>query len=357
MGARAAGLKPVVSVDVDPTLTSSYSANFPRSNLVNADLMDLDPVDLRGRIAAKRLTAIVGGPPCQGFSVMGRRHLDDPRNDLLRRYFEYVAVLEPRFFLMENVPGLFDSTNKPTLDAALSLVPSRYKVLEPTILDAADFGAATSRPRLVVVGYDPEEVDVLEVQHIRAAQVTKKASVRDAIADLSNPTSDGSDWLPLRKEVKPSAYARRLRKLPPKGLGTDTAAVQLAKGYVSGFQPTNHTSEVIERFRHLQPGQRDSISKYPRLTWDKPAYVLRAGTGSDKGSFQAARPIHPEEPRVITVREAARIQGFPDWFQFHATKWHSHRMIGNSVSPVFAEAILRVILSKLGMNERLEAAE
>lgn len=356
LGARLAGLELQASVDIDKTLSSSYVSNFPSSQLLNNDLLELPPEELRKSIGPDRLTAIIGGPPCQGFSVMGRRNIDDPRNALLKRYFEFVAALTPRFFVMENVPGLNDSKNRPVLDAALELVPQGYRVLDPVILDAADYGAATSRPRLVVVGYDASELDHLTLEDLRAAQVQNKARVRDAIEDLPGP-SKNNEWRKYRGNIEPSVYAVSLRQLPPTGLGAAAAVEKLKHGYLNGFQETAHSVEVVSRFDALPPGQRDPISKYPKLSWDKNAFVLRAGTGSDKGSFQAARPIHPEQPRVITVREAARIQGFPDWFQFHPTKWHSHRMIGNSVSPIFARALLEVVLSKMGINRRLQAAE
>jgi len=91
----------------------------------------------------------------------------------------------------------------------------------------------------------------------------------------------------------------------------------------------------------------DKVSKFPRLSWDGLCPTLRAGTDSSRGSYQAVRPIHPDKNRVITPREAARLQGFPDWFQFSPTKWHSFRQIGNSVSPFVAEAVLDVIRCKL----------
>lgn len=355
LGAYAAGLSPVASVDVDPRLTSSYPINFPSSNLVNADLLKLDPRDLRDRIGPDRLTAVIGGPPCQGFSVMGKRQADDPRNALLERYFDFVSAFEPRFFLMENVPGLNDRVNRPVLEEAMSSIPNRYRVLDPVVLDAADYGAATSRPRLVVIGYDPLELDPVELDDILAVRTVSRATVRDAIGDLPGPT-DGSEWLKHKDLDQIGAYAESLRAKPPNGLGAPDAVARLESGEINGFQPTAHSPEVEKRFGELRPGERDPISKYPRLSWDKPAHVLRAGTGVDKGSFQAARPIHPEQPRVITVREAARIQGFPDWFQFHPTKWHSHRMIGNSVSPLFAEALLKVLVSKMEDAVQLRAA-
>jgi len=285
---------------------------------------------------------------------MGRRLADDPRNKLLISFFEHVAVLRPRFFLMENVPGLLEKSNRDTLDSALGILPQDYKVLEPMILDAADYGSATSRPRLVVIGYDRNELDDMREQEF-AGRMKLKLTVHDAIADLPGPSSR-LEWLSYRQGVTPTKYGARLRRMPRADLGSARAIDYLQNGQLNGFQTTVHTKAVERRFAMLQPGQRDQISKYPRLSWDRPAFVLRAGTGSEKGSFQAARPVHPDQPRVITVREAARIQGFPDWFQFHPTKWHSHRMIGNSVSPVFAEGILRIVLSKMGLADAHEAA-
>lgn len=356
LGAKLSGLDVIMSFDIDATLSASYTSNFPDAQLINADLLSVSPSSIVQGLAGRRLTALIGGPPCQGFSVMGRRQLDDPRNALLKRYFEFVAELRPRFFVMENVPGLKDAQNRPVLKEALELVPDHYRVLEPTVLDAADYGAATSRPRLLVIGYDPAEFDQFTLDDLRSVQSPQSATVRSAIEDLPGTSTNG-EWLRYAKSSELSDYATRLRALPPKGLGCDLAIDQLKKGYLNGFQKTRHSREVVARFGAILQGQRDPISKYPKLAWDKNAHVLRAGTGSDKGSFQAARPIHPEEPRVITVREAARIQGFPDWFQFHPTKWHSHRMIGNSVSPIFAKAILEVILSKMGTGSLLEAAE
>ncbi len=277
---------------------------------------------------------------------MGRRDRGDPRNRLLGRYFDYVRELLPRFFLMENVPGLLEPENVHMLEAAMSSLPGFYKVLEPIVLDAADYGAATSRPRLIVVGYDPEEMDPLEISDLIEAAAESRVSVRDAISDLPEP-SPGDGWGRYVRDVKLSKYAEELRKPPSVGVGDKEAVIRWADGQVSGFQLTRHTSSVRRRFDALAPGKRDAVSRYPRLHWDRSAWVLRAGTGVDKGSYQAARPIHPASPRVITVREAARIQGFPDWYQFHPTKWHSHRMIGNSVSPIFAKKILHAIMNKM----------
>ena len=116
---------------------------------------------------------------------------------------------------------------------------------------------------------------------------------------------------------------------------------------VNGFLPTVHTDKVAQRYANLAYGQKDEISKSTRLNPDGFCPTLRAGTGPEKGSYQAVRPIHYKEARVIMPREAARLQGFPDWFCLPDTIWHSFRQIGNSVSPIVAEQVLSVIFQKL----------
>ena len=113
---------------------------------------------------------------------------------------------------------------------------------------------------------------------------------------------------------------------------------------------TRHSQEIIDRYSLVEPGGKDTKLRAPRLRPDGLCPTIRAGTGSDKGSYQAIRPIHYDFPRVITPREAARLQGFPDWFVFHRTKWHSFRQIGNSVSPLLAEKLLKIIFDKISTD-------
>ena len=133
----------------------------------------------------------------------------------------------------------------------------------------------------------------------------------------------------------------------PSGVGNSAAIEALLKNnLVSGCLGTDHGAGIIKRYANLMEGEVDKCSRAVRLRRKGLCPTLRAGTGPDRGSYQAVRPIHPTEPRVITPREAAGLQGFPDWFQFDKTKWHSFRQIGNSVSPILAEAVVGTILSK-----------
>ncbi|KSV85615.1 DNA cytosine methyltransferase [Sinorhizobium sp. GL28] len=332
-GAELAGFSPTLAVDVDQILTSSFHHNHPRTRLAIQDIALLSGADIK-RELGERVGGIFGGPPCQAFSAMGHRRTDDPRRSLLGHFYRLVSELQPKFFVMENVEGLGYSDARPELEAALSILPSRYRLVGPLVLDAADFGAPTRRRRLFVIGYDPSEVDSIaeiDLDEFRKAPTT----VHQAIADLASAspvgTHDGFDVWQLSETALEGSYASGLRA---------------KDGRFTGHRRTTHRDDVVERFRALAQGEVDTVGRYPRLRWDGQCPTLRAGTGRDRGSFQAVRPIHPTEPRVITVREAARLQGFRDDFVFHPTIWHSFRMIGNSVSPVIAKAIFGLLRKK-----------
>ena len=209
-----------------------------------------------------------------------------------------------------------------------------YRVVTPVrTVDAKDFGVPQTRKRVVVLGY---RTDQLPPSYPRKS--TRKVTVRDALEDLyeigrrkghlSNDQFRG-------RFVGRNPYSRSLRK----GLKT---------GHIlTGCQRCCHDPRVVKRFQSTDPGTAEPISRFFRLHPNRPAPTLRAGTGKDKGSFTAARPIHPSQPRCITVREAARLHSFPDWFQFHATQWHGFRQVGNSVPPMMAAAIGRQLMRTL----------
>ena len=338
LGAHLAGFHIPLAVDMDPVLSSSFAVNFPSVVLRRWDLVDTEP-GWFATAPGEEIAGVVGGPPCQAFSEIGRQNSKDERRDLVRHFFRLVAALRPSFFVMENVRGLGFSRNRGVLDEALDLVADRYVILGPVMLDAAEFGAPTARRRLFVFGVDPSNWDVPELTRLEACK-SSAPTVRDAIHDLAVARSarkgaDGRDWWQYDGRRKVSEYAAAARSAPPAGLGAGHIS-----GRFSGHLKTRHTEAVIRRFGSVSAGERDAVGKHDRLHWDAQAPALRAGTGSDRGSYQSVRPIHPSQDRVITPREAARLQGFPDWFLFHPTVWHSFRMIGNSVSPFVSRAIL-----------------
>lgn len=344
-GAHSAGFDVVAAYDIDPNLTHSYPLNFPETQLYLADIANLSGKKIRDQVGHEHVDLIFGGPPCQGFSAIGRRDKTDPRRTLLEHFFRIISEVRPSAFVMENVEGLLFSNSIQELEKATAHAAG-YHLLPTVVLNAANFGAATNRRRAFVIGYDPDLSAPFDWSDFETAKESP-TTVRDAIAELKAPVAIGQDrqgfdvWR-LRKRAKQSEYS---------------LALSSPDGHFTGNKRTTHLATTIDRFAKLRPGGFDPVGKYPRLAWDAQCPTLRAGTGADKGSHQAIRPIHPEEDRVITVREAARLQGFPDCHRFHPTIWHSFRQIGNSVSPIIATKILAVIRSKLEEGPLAVAAE
>jgi DNA (cytosine-5)-methyltransferase 1 len=337
LGAHAAGFDVAAAYDIDETLTSSYPRNFPRTKLFHRDIGNLTGVEIQGAVDGK-IGGIFGGPPCQGFSDIGRHQSDDPRRELLGHFFRIVVEIRPTFFVMENVRGLAYADSRPVLDEALAQLDGGYHIIGPHIWDASTFGAATRRNRMFIIGMRRGQAGAIDKAAVEAFQrpaATVKAAIADLVGAVPLPESDeeaGFDRWRISRPGKASAYASLLRA---------------SEKVFTCHRPTIHTQGVVNRFATVKQGQVDPVGRHPRLAWNGLCPTLRAGTGADKGSYQAVRPIHPEEDRVITVREAARLQGFPDAHLFHPTVWHSFRMIGNSVSPIMAKAIFSAIATHL----------
>jgi DNA (cytosine-5)-methyltransferase 1 len=353
LGAARAGFTLRASIDVEPTLLDIHRLNFPKSRHVRADVSKLSGTDVKSFLTKKGMEmgtwGLAGGPPCQGFSRIGHRITSDPRNRLFDHFFRLVAESQPAFFVAENVPGILDAPNRHIIDAALALVKPQYKLLPPIPLKASNFGGATIRERVFFIGYDPDRVDTLYPEMFVSSQrFTSAEAAFDGLPDrLPCPDTNPWGWQKLTKQSD-SWYAEKMLNGIPKDVGDPEAIANLYEnGIVSGCIPTSHTPDLIARYASLAEGERDPISKSQKLRRDQPSPTLRAGTGPDRGSYQAVRPIHFRCARVITPREGARIQGFPDWYRFAPNKWHSFRGIGNSVCPILAETVLKKIRKAL----------
>lgn len=356
LGAELAGFHGTVAVDIDPDLQSAYRLNFPSTRPILSDIGKLDREAWSFILDGQQVDGVIGGPPCQGFSRMGKREAEDPRNSLIGHFFRNISIIQPKFFVMENVEGLLDNGNIKKLQEAINSVSGKYNIIGPITINALHYGAPTSRRRVIVVGYDQRYVDEINISDFPTEIDNVYVTVSEAIRDLPQPVAEEKGEWEYGWSRYPNAnnsdkdlsnYARVMRSLPTTSLGWKTAIERMANGQTSGHFGTIHSPAVMRRFSDTLGGKIEPVSRYPRLAWDGFCPTLRAGTGVDRGSFQAMRPIHPSQPRVITVREAARLQGFPDWFTFHKTKWHSFRMIGNSVSPLVGKGVLSVIRQKM----------
>lgn len=342
LGAVKAGFSLDGAVELDKTAVEAHAINFPNVKHLNEDILTLDGPTLMNKLNLNSVTGIIGGPPCQGFSTIGKQNVEDSRNKLFIHFFKLVSEIKPLFFLAENVKGILNPKYLPILKSAYDYVHKDYHFFEPLVLNPKDFGGVTSRPRVFFLSFR-KDLAVKDFKIIPPVD-QQQYFVRDALAGLDGnhlfseqENKENNAWAPLLPvyNLYLSTISEKVNKV-----GNADALKKFDSGKVSGMVETLHTDSVISRFSKITPGGVDKVSRAPRLSLDSYCPTLRAGTGKDKGSYQAIRPIHPIYNRVITVREAARLQGFPDWFQFHHTKWQSFRLIGNSVSPVLSSYIL-----------------
>jgi DNA (cytosine-5)-methyltransferase 1 len=349
LGFQQAGFAVLTAIEHDPIHCATHEFNFPQCSVICRSVADIDGDYIRSHspIGEADITVVIGGAPCQGFSLIGKRALDDPRNGLARQFVRLVGELRPRFFVFENVKGLTIGRHRLLLQEIIDdFRDLGYSVREPfRVLNALHYGVPQSRERLFLIG--AKKGVRLPAYPMPTHEPNRRANslldlpftptVWDAIGDL--PEAEDHDELldcdsTLARFGRPSDYAKMLRQRRVSGNGLRLLTSSLR---------TEHTSLSRRRFAQTAPGRVEKVSRFFKLDPRGYCNTLRSGTASDRGAFTSPRPIHPCTPRCITVREAARLHSYPDWFRFHVTKWHGFRQIGNSVPPLLASAVAQEI--------------
>jgi DNA (cytosine-5)-methyltransferase 1 len=364
LGFEQAGFDVLASVEIDPIHCAIHEFNFPFWTVLCQSVVDTTGEEIRKRsqIGDREIDVVICGSPCQGFSIIGKRVFDDPRNSLVFHFHRLVLELQPKFFVMENVRGITIGEHKQILKTLISEFQiNGYQVEENyQVLNAAHYGVPQARERLFLLG--AREDVALPKYPQRITQVANYApnknlsllptspTVWDAIGDIPEVEQYSelllSDWV-VAEYGNPSNYALALRGI--KALANDYSYTRKFDSQIlSSSSRTKHSSATIERFASTVQGEREPISRFHKLHPAGVCNTLRAGTDMYRGSFTSPRPIHPFTPRCITVREAARLHSYPDWFRFHVTKWHGFRQVGNSVPPFLAKSIALEIMNALG---------
>lgn len=352
LGFEQAGFDVVAAVEIDPVHAAVHKFNFPDCAVIPRSVTDVSGEDIRAEagIGDRTVDVVFGGAPCQGFSLIGQRALDDPRNALVKDFVRLVRELDSNYFVFENVKGLTVGKHRKFLFELIEEFEEiGYSVQRDwRVLNAADYGVPQDRQRLILMGAKKGR----SLPDYPKA-IAERATCQDALADLPNAEEferlRNSDSIKTAAFGKPSAYAEPLR-----GLGNDAWAYGHPRNWdpkkLTSSARTEHTEISRRRFRETEQGRVEPISRLFKLPADGVSNTLRAGTDSARGAFTSPRPIHYAFDRCVTVREMARLHGFPDWFRFNVTKWHGARQIGNSVPPPLARAVASVVIAALGVR-------
>lgn len=365
LGFEQAGFDVLAAVEYDAVHAATHLYNFPGTEVVCRDAAKLSVDALRQAAARSYATlnpghvwdgsvdALIGGPPCQGFSTGGKRDPRDGRNEMILEFVRFAEELRPATLCLENVAGLFSPGFADIRESVFGRLRAAGYTLSGTdgVVSAIAFGVPQNRRRMIVLGSldgepgRPQPLDGPSLNVSDAFDGLPDPEKYEALLDVDHVRLDRDD-----QNLRASATGQYARALA----GLDRADWDYSQErlwspeVLTGSRRTRHSETTIARFAATLPGTAEPKSRLFRLPFDGPARTLRAGTGSERGAHTSPRPIHPRSNRVITVREAARLHGFPDWFRFHTTNWHGHRQIGNSVPPPLARAAGAQLLGVLG---------
>lgn len=341
LGAEMAGFQVKLAVEKDKSAVATYRLNHPNTLVLEDDIHNISPQDY---LHGEHISIVFGGPPCQGFSLSNTmsRNMSNPNNSLFEEFLRFVYELRPDWFLFENVEG-FAHFEKGRIR---HLVGERFKEMGykvfPKVLCASDYGVPQHRNRFFMVG------NRVGIQFDYPKPFGTKVTVNDAISDLPDLVNGQQEDTTLYKLPlsKASKYAQMMRRGSKKS----------RQNYVS-----RNADYVIERYYFIGQGQNwqaipDNLMRnytnktnchsgiYKRLSADEPSIVI--------SNYRKNMLIHPFQQRGLSVREAARLQSFPDTFIFEGSLMHIQQQIGNAVPPLLAKAVFQQIIKQAKEHEQ-----
>lgn len=316
-----AGYDVVLGIDHWKDAIDTFEKNHPQSKGIIADLAFETPDIIAKNTDINKIDLIIGGPPCQGFSIAGKRIVDDERNKLYKSFVSFVDYYKPKAFLMENVPNIVSMANGVVKDNIIEdFEKLGYKVVYKVLM-ASEFGVPQNRKRAFFIGLrSVKEFDfpvpfLLNGNHITAF---------DAISDLPSQSLIGGTKYPLRPKT---GYQKTIR---------------VNSNVVFNHETTNHSDQTVEIISMVPDGgnyknlpvelqkTRNVNIAWTRLNSNRPSFTIDTGH---------RHHFHYEFNRVPTVRESARIQSFPDTFIFYGSKTSQYKQVGNAVPPLLAKHI------------------
>ena len=317
--------------EFDQSIATAYKENHKSTNVVVGDITSLDLSKVFGEYVNK-IDVVIGGPPCQGFSQKGKRKtINDERNFLFKHYVEVVKFVKPKYFVMENVPNLLTAEKGFFLNEIKGLFKGYGYSIRYGILNAADYGVPQNRRRAIIIGKylaTPPELPL---------PCKQKVTIWDAISDLAYLESGEGEFEQEYRNSPKSDYEKKMRK---------------GSKILYNHMATKHSALALERLSLIPPNAGKEVLPKEHIT--KSVY---SGTWSRMKQNDVAVTIttrfdtpssgkftHPFLNRAITVREAARLQSFPDTFKFIGSKMSQMKQVGNAVPPLLARKIARVIM-------------
>ena len=345
IGLEKAGISVVLANEIMPDFAATLKANHPNTNVINADIHEINFREELKKIGLDSVDVLSGGPPCQGFSTIGAKNKQDPRNSLFYEYLRVVQETNPKYTIFENVSGfkrMYGGFAYETLVKEMEILGYETKC---QILNAADFGTPQIRYRTIVLGWKKglKPLSFPVATHGKKRGLIPYVTLMEAISDLP-PIESGQSS--TRYETLPQTeYQQKMR-------GKQKILLEHnASNYGEKMQQILHIIPEGGTIKDLPENLRPKsayCNTYARLYPNEPSPTITRNFGTPSSS----RCIHPYQPRALSTREGARLQGFPDSYKFVGGKQSKNLQIGNAVPPILGEAVALVIKNALEFGER-----
>lgn len=322
-----------------PNMAKAYELNHPGVKVYTDDIknFNFDIVTKDLGISEGDVDIIVGGPPCQAYSTVGKRLIDDPRGKLFQEYYRVLKEFKPKMFIFENVKGLLSMQKGELLKTIVSLFESLGYRVKYKVLNSADYGAPQLRERVVIVGTIlNSEFEYPKPTHYNPEKGTKDSNLKpyvtlgEAIGDL--PFIESNQEAHNYASEPMNDFQKNMRKnsnqlVDHSSPKNNDQLVKIMEALPDGGSPLDLPEEMRPK--------SGFGNTYCRLWWNKPSTTVTRNLSTPSSS----RCIHPKAPRPLTTREGARLQGFPDDYQFYGSRGDKNLQIGNAV-PTFLSKVL-----------------
>ncbi len=327
----------IAANEIEKDISIAYKLNHPNVNMLNCDINSLTEEVLEHALDGKKVDIVVGGPPCQSYSTLGKRQLDD-RANLFMQYKRVLKILQPKAFVFENVVGILSMDKGNLFKQVQAEFEDLGYNLKYRVLDAVNFGVPQHRERVILVGFKGEN-NFVYPEPTRGESLKPYVTLKDAIGDL--PALKSGE----KKDNYASDATNDFLKFVRKN----------ATDIVEEHSAPKNGAHLVRIMEALKDGQsKDDLPEeirpksgygntYAKLWWEKPSTTITRNFACPSSS----RCIHPRDSRAMSIREGARLQSFPDDYKFYGSDGMKRLEIGNAVPPLLSMAIAKQVLIAL----------
>ena len=380
-GLEMAGFNCIGGIELKETIAKTHALNHRNSKTIFGDIREIAPEDYAKQLGVDHVEVIIGGPPCPTFStigdakirsVTGKPTAEDPRNELFLDYLKYVDYFRPEIFVIENVPNFITKYKGKIFNTAVEIIENIgkdenngegiYEVEKPVqVLNAVYYGVPQTRRRMMLVAHKnkrlkfeyPKQTHYFDQEDENAKKLKPFVTVGDAIGDLPNITDN---WRVSEVEYSKNEHLTEYQKICGKNNSKNTVKNNIcrmsndrAKRVFPHMAQGSIYMDLPPEIRQILPFREDIFKdRLKRLMEDQPSWTVLAHIGMDGYMY-----IHPTKNRTLSVREAARIQSFPDEFEFVGNQQDTYVQVGNAVPPLLGKAVGEEVMKYLKKCEEL----